>query len=220
MLEKLKKFASSFVTPPVPLDTSKFNDPLAQTISWDPAKSGGSSFRTHKYYSDGYNRAEFRMSVGSKLFAAVFLIAGATMPIAFAVFGGESGNHIQFQEMLVLILFGGIFVGVGAFLYYTFAKPVVFDKMKGFYWKGWKKPDHTTERTATKNMAPLSEIHALQIVKEYVRSDKNSYYSYELNLVLRDGTRLNVVDHGKINALREEALKLSQFLGKPLWDAA
>ena len=67
--------------------------------------------------------------------------------------------------------------------------------------------------------APLSSIHALQLLSEFISGSKNSYYSYELNLVLHDGSRINVVDHGNLERLRSDASTLSQFLGKPVWDA-
>ena len=46
-----------------------------------------------------------------------------------------------------------------------------------------------------------------------------TYYSYELNLVLVNGQRINAVDHSKLEKLREDAATLSRFLGKPVWDA-
>ncbi len=49
--------------------------------------------------------------------------------------------------------------------------------------------------------------------------NKSSYYSYELNLVLDDGSRINVVDHGNLDRLRGDAQTLSRFLDKPVWDA-
>ncbi len=52
-----------------------------------------------------------------------------------------------------------------------------------------------------------------------VSGNKSSYYSYELNLVLNDGSRINVVDHGNLKRLRSDTQTLSQFLGKPVWDA-
>ena len=216
MLKKLKKFAGSLATPPEPLNIEQFNDPIANTISWEPAKRGGSNFKTHKYISDGFNRAEFKMSVGARIFASIFMVVGAGMPAIFIYSGGFNTT----QETLMLIGFGLIFVIVGGLIHYFYGRPVVFDKMKGFYWKGWNKPDHTTARVATNNIVPLSEIHALQLIKEFVRSDKSSYYSYELNLVLRDGTRVNVVDHGNGKILKKDAQQLSSFLGKPLWDVS
>ena len=69
------------------------------------------------------------------------------------------------------------------------------------------------------HFAGLEDIHALQLISEYCRGSKRSYYSYELNLVLRNGRRINVMDHGDSEKLREDAKTLSQFLEKPLWDA-
>jgi hypothetical protein len=37
--------------------------------------------------------------------------------------------------------------------------------------------------------------------------------------VLEDAGRVNVVDHGSIDKLRQDAGKLAQFPGKPVWDA-
>ena len=56
-------------------------------------------------------------------------------------------------------------------------------------------------------------------VRQACSGDKSRYYSYELNLVLEDGSRLNVIDHGNVEAIRADAQKLAAFLGKPLWDA-
>ena len=65
----------------------------------------------------------------------------------------------------------------------------------------------------------LNGVHALQLISEYVRGNKSSFYSYELNLVLDDGSRVNVVDHGALARLRDDARTLARFLGRPLWDA-
>ena len=43
--------------------------------------------------------------------------------------------------------------------------------------------------------------------------------NYELNLVLEDGKRINVVDHENQDSLREDAGTLAAFLDKPIWDA-
>ena len=99
------------------------------------------------------------------------------------------------------------------------AAPIVFDKASGYFWKGRKFPQDVPDPRSLKNVVQIGQIHALQLLAEYVRGSKSSYYSYELNLVLEDGKRLNVVDHGNQTKLREDAKTLSQFLGKPVWDA-
>jgi hypothetical protein len=37
-------------------------------------------------------------------------------------------------------------------------------------------------------------------------------------LVLNDGSRINVIDHGNLKRIREDAAALAEFLGKPLWE--
>jgi hypothetical protein len=62
----------------------------------------------------------------------------------------------------------------------------------------------------------LATIQALQLVTERV-SGKSSYNSYELNLVLKDGKRINVMDHGDQTALNADAEVLARFLNVPIW---
>jgi len=80
-------------------------------------------------------------------------------------------------------------------------------------------PDQVFNKDLIKHLAPLDQVHALQLVSEYCSGNKSSYYSYELNLVLKDGRRVNVIDHGNINRIRQDAQTLSNFLGKPVWNA-
>jgi hypothetical protein len=65
----------------------------------------------------------------------------------------------------------------------------------------------------------FADVYALQIIKERVRSKSSSYFSYELNLILKDKERVNLLDHGKYNLVREDADMLASVLGVPLWDA-
>jgi hypothetical protein len=103
-------------------------------------------------------------------------------------------------------------------MYYSFSKPVIFDKTKGMYWKGWKAPKRYLAEGDKESSSRIGDIYALQIIPELVRSDNKSYVSYELNLVLRDGSRMNVVDHGDLVKLREDAKLVSEFLGIAIWD--
>ena len=57
------------------------------------------------------------------------------------------------------------------------------------------------------------------MIREYVRGSESSYYSYELNLICSDGSRINIVDHGALRKLREDAALLAEYLSIPVWDA-
>ena len=103
-------------------------------------------------------------------------------------------------------------------MYYG-SSPKVFDKRRGAFWKGRAGHQGVLARSGDTHSGDLEDVHALQLISEYCRSDKSSYYSYELNVVLEDGARVNIVDHGDHSRLREDAAALSAFLGKPVWDA-
>ena len=113
-----------------------------------------------------------------------------------------------------------------------------FDRREGCFWKGrWKRGDGALsirradlnarlEKEALKDYIDLADVYAIQLIKEYVPGSRGTdscsspYYSYELNLVLKDGERMNVVDHGNLTRIRADAIQLGEFLGNlPVWDA-
>jgi hypothetical protein len=52
------------------------------------------------------------------------------------------------------------------------------------------------------------------------RISPEALLSYEINLVLTDGSRLNLVDHSIQSVIREDAQTLGAFLDVPVWDAS
>lgn len=213
-LQKLVSFGSRSQ-----IDPSQFGDPVAIATQWTPAKSGGANFRTHKLIEVDTTRIEFQASTGAKIFYGVFMVFGLGFSIVFSALQFSNENASFEFEMFIPIFFGLIFLAVGALMFYFGTAPVVFDKAVGYFWAGRKSPQEVFDVRTVKRSAELSQIHALQLISEYVRGNKSSYYSYELNLVLSDGKRLNVVDHGNLDKLRQDAKTLSAFLGKPIWDA-
>lgn len=192
--------------PPLP---DGMDDTFARTIEWDPLKSGGTNFRTHRLVEVSPDCHAFRGTVGLYLFFGLFLAIGLGV-IALFVWQGD----FSFGSILFLLLFGGVFSAVGLYGFRSGLQAPVFDRVQGWWWKG---RDHRQASRDDKGM--LQDIYALQLLTEIVEGDESTYPSYELNLVLTDGTRRNLVDHGKLAPLRTEAETLARFLGVPLWDA-
>lgn len=201
------------------LDPSAFDDPLALETSWSPAASGGASFGTHRLRSAGSHRVEFVATAAWKLFYLLFLFAGLGVTGWHLGRFGPSEIVLGDPETFVPLVVGLIFVGAGAGMGWVGSTPRVFDKGRAMYWRGRQEPAIVGTHAPDGACAPLASIHALQLVSEHVRSEKNSYTSYELNLVLADASRINVVDHGDLEQLRADAHTLGAFLGKPVWDA-
>ena len=201
-----------------PFDPATLNDDIAIKTQWTPAKRGGSNFKTHDIVKTSPYRLEIRPGKMTLLFPVIFILAGLAPAVAF-LFLNDTGQPLT--TTVIPIIIGIIFLGVGLAFFYFMRTPHFFDKSVGYYWKGKKESNLAHE---AKINCRLSEIHALQIISEYIRNRSNtgsgrSYHSYEINLVLKNGDRINVLDHGARNKLFQQAEELSQFLNVPVWNA-
>lgn len=219
MLDKLKTFIQN-ASDQATFDPSEFNDPVAEKTEWLPLKGGGTNMKSHNLKEVNQNRLEYKMSAGSQIFSSLFIIVGIAAGIMMTsdVLFGEA--PFVFSQYWPAFLFSGIFCGVGFYMLFSGSKPIVFDKMSGFFWKGKEEPNVSMREEEMKDACRLSSIHAIQILRERVHGDKKSYYSYEINLVKKNGERLNVVDYGKHQHIQSDAKRISEFLGKPVWDAS
>ncbi|MDT8391282.1 MAG: hypothetical protein RRC34_12320 [Lentisphaeria bacterium] len=205
------------------IDPAQFNDPVADQTSWSPLKSGGTNFCTHKMKRTAKTRIEFKTTLGAKLFSGLFAAIGLSILIGGGFTLTATDKAVEPGAVIFLGLFGAVFALVGCGLYWSMSTPTVLDASLGLYWKGRKDPTLPSNRDAMKICVELAEIHAIQLLAEYCRgSGKNSssYWSYELNFVLHSGDRVNVVDHGNLTRIRNEAAQLADLLKLPVWDAA
>lgn len=200
----------------VELKLADTDDPLASKVSWQPLVGGGSSFRTHRLReTDG--RLCVRRTWGGMAFACVFAIPGtlavlAALPVALAV--SDKGWLVGG----FLLLWGAGFGGAGWFMLLG-GKPLTFDARAGVYYRG-KAYVHGAG-LAGDQQGFIGRIHALQLVSERLTSsgrNRSSFTSHELNLVLDDGERVNVMDHG--GDVEACARKLADFLDVPVWKAS
>ncbi len=199
------------------------SDPLAQRTEWTPARGGGVNFCTHRVILINPERMEFRPSAVIKCLYLIFILFGLSMIIFIPLSIFLRGDPGFIKDSIINILAGMVFTGIGGIIFYFEASPIVFDRRSCHFWKGWGNPDKMLNPETLKHFTRLGRIHALQLISEYCtcrRKSKKPYYSYELNLVLEDGSRINVVDHGDVEKLREDARTLSEFLGKPVWDGS
>lgn len=191
------------------------NGDTPTNIDWTPLKGGGANFRTHHLVVANPHRLEVRTSVQMILFCGLFIALGAGVGGVFIVSGLRSGDLVQ---ALMPGLVGLVFVLTGALLLRSASKRRVFDRTLGGYWRGSGKLSNPQALAAQAEWAWLQDIKALQLLQERITSRSSSggsrsYWSYELNLVLSDGRRLNVMDHGNYNRLRQDADAIAQFLG-------
>jgi len=216
--EKFKKLKELAANKP-DVDPAVFNDPVAMQTEWNAASKGSGNFQIHKLRQLYDDSIEYVPTLGLKLSSALFALVGLGVIAIVIVAEVDSGGRAL--PWLVGIPFGSVFLAAGLGIYYSNASPIVFDKHSGFFWKGRKRPHEVFDTSVIKCFAQLNEIHALQLLRFWASGGSNSsgYCYHELNLVLKEGKRINVVTYAKKGKLREDAAILSEFLGVPVWDA-
>jgi len=194
-------------------------DPIKARTEWTPAKGGGANFCTHKLVQIDSNRVEFRPSAGAIVFYLIFLLVGLGIGLGATASNILKGTLAFNQNTILPVVFGAIFAAAGGAMLYYGTAPIVFDKRHGYFWKGRKNPDEVADKRSLKHFAMLNDIHALQLVAERCTGKNSSYYSYELNLVLNDASRINVIDHGNLKRIQEDTATLATFLDQPVWSS-
>ena len=193
------------------------DDSIKKNVSTAPLEPGGSNFKTHALVKKSASKLAYRPSAGSIRFSLIFLIIG--LVVLFSGLFNFSSFSINFSQVnWFMVLFGVVFAGVGGFLSYTFFTPRVFDKQLGLYYKTYKVNIHKN-RGDSKKQVLLKSIIALQIIGEQIRGKDRTYGSFELNIVLNNGSRENVIDHGNLKSIIDDAHVISNFLNIPIWHA-
>ncbi|TQV80251.1 hypothetical protein [Aliikangiella coralliicola] len=219
-LEKeLSKRESHFTSNVAPQETKEFDDfsddPIAKVTSWSATDfNSSSSFCTHHLVDINENRLEFFSSDKSIGFLLVFMLSGV-VAVLFGYLMQRSG-----YELLAIMPFsiGGLFILASVAGLYFGSTPIVFDKELGLFWCGRKKTVVSENYVPSDFLVRLSDIYALQLLDKLVREDDGDYLFYELNFVLKTGSRIHVMSHGDEKELTTDAKKLSLFLEVPIWN--
>ncbi len=190
-------------------DPALLGDPVALETSFHPLRRSVTSDRTHALYEERDGRLRFRptlpaialrvLSIG---IGSVFVAAGAHVGLTQLAFGA-----------FLMVTLGLVGVCAGALMLGRLLRPIVLDRELGLFWKQWRTP-----RIGERGAVALAEVHAVQVLAKYSSGRHGRSYGYELNLVLHDGSRVNVVDEGDAECVRDDAESLSIFLDVPVWD--
>ncbi len=217
MIEKLRSAINKLLenTRPTPVDPTKFTDPVATHTEWSALKPGGTNFCTHRLRNPTPYTYEFRATLLAIIFYSLFLAFGSFMLVIGTnkIMGRPDSVKIQKENAEWMLAGVGLAIAIFAGrMLYNGTAPIVFDRRSGIFCKG-------RNARAGKGRILIDQIHAIQLISEHCSGKNRGYYSYELNLVLRDGTRIQVIDHGSLELMLTDSKKLSGFLGVPVWNA-
>ena len=193
------------------IDLGAFDDEIVYQIEWTPLVLGGTNFTTHRLAKSlGTSRDRIRVETTSwcYMFCSLFLMA--TVFMFFSTLGGDAtwtvngvdGPPPAFWPLLAL---SPAAAGCGM-LWWIKRKEGIFEY-------------HTYTFTRGNQTFELDQVHAIQLIDERVHTSKGGYFrSYELNLIFNNCSRINIVDHGSLGAIRQDSRILSEFLRVPIWD--
>jgi hypothetical protein len=222
MLSKLKNIKEHInqAGNAVNFDYAKFNDPMAKQVKWTALKQGGSNGKTHTLHEINSDRLEYKMAATKKVGSLFFLILFTALPLYFIIMEVDFTSN---EAFLFIALFGAMTVFL---VISTFKKirhesiPIVLDKSIGKFWKAKEGPDVKPELMNSPLAYDLDHVHAIQLLAHYVKRERTGFYAYELNFVMNDTQRLNVIRHGRKGAILEDGERISKFLNVPVWDAS
>jgi len=185
-------------------------DPIAGKTSWEPLGVKASKFLTHRLVRVHDRHWELRATPIAYL-ACLALFA---LSIFFLVFEflGPSRSDWSIGGLIAALNFGAF-----AYNYRKRLQRIVFDKDRGCF-LGGRNFQRDADDSSLANFTPLDRIHALQLLttKPFYGTGSTSQ---ELNLVLTNGSRINLLDLAKPAVIRKLAADLGTFLGKPVWEA-
>lgn len=191
-------------------------DPYARDIEWTTISKKRNKKPWRKLVKLNFRRIEYQQTWEAYLLEYWFF----PIIVFFIYLSWEStiielGGQFKMGTVIVSLL-----SFVAALLYHSM-KPKIFDKNFGYYWHSYKKPRFSLFNPSDKHIK-LNEIHAIQLIPRYNEPPKGggwSYYNFELNIILLDKRRMNVICHKDLRQIRQDATILSDFLDVPIWDA-
>jgi hypothetical protein len=176
-----------------------------ENVNWKPAKIGGAIFETNKFELKNENSLIIGPSKLFKIIVPVTLILLSVLPFL---------SNIVFQKepSLIIISVVAIFDLFMLIVYLKGLKVVELNKTTDTIKKGFAV-------NTSKVFKKKSEIQFIQIIEEPIPNKQNYSisYSYEINLVFNDNTRLNLTDHSVHSSILEDVHILKQFIGCPIY---
>ena len=186
-----------------PNRTHPGNDPVAEITYWQPMTKGASNFRMQEI-KQTKEALIIQPSFEVKLFCAAFISVGVT-PIAIRY--SLNWQHLDFI-LDPIISPTSIFIIIGFLIGWVLMKRrVVISKVKQTIYTSGQK-------------VPLHMVYALQVITNIAGGRGHGVYrNSELNLVLKDGNRINLLNHGDEAYFKHQELQLSNLLSVPVWQA-
>ena len=191
------------------LNADWHDDSIAKRVSWKPLIEGGFSFSTHRLHRRG-SRLFTYVTGFAQFFHSAFVFLGIFFPTAMLVFAFNSTpKGPGFSEIIFLLAIMAIFTSISVWMLRAVSEKCLYF-------------DRESISNSQGVVCRTSDVYAIQLLTECVANSgaPAPFDSHELNLVLKDCSRINVTDHAIEDIVRHDARLLSRYLDVPIWDAA
>ncbi len=196
----------------------KLNDAVANKTKWATPVSSKKS-TPFKLSEIDEKIVTFKTPYLSMVAPFAFILIGLLATITFSIVFTEV---MGLYSILIGLLFGGIFMFFGSKIFWNYLDKAIFDKDVSYFWRDKKQPN-VWNSVKTDSYCKLSDIYAIQLIHENTNTVNNSRNkirgSYEFNLVLNNGERINLLAHSRRNILQKDAAQLADFITIHHWDA-
>jgi hypothetical protein len=175
-------------------------------IDWSPLSRAYISFKTRRAALVEENMLIF-VPTKRAILAYIFFINVCGFAL-LTILKDEGNNISAIMLPSILLIVSVIFLWAGI-------KPVVFNKRNNLYYSSWIAPQQKSGKAFPKwRHVPLDEINSVQVLS-YMIPMRND--GYELNLVLKDASRVYVTGHKDLKQISRDAAMIAGFLNIPLW---
>ena len=224
MFRSPSRFDFPFVRKRYPvLDPRYFDDPVAMRTGWAPMSPGGFRRTLHRLREIAPQVLSFQPTAYRHYQTFVYL--GSLLAFGNVLIASLLRNELNInrhEHWWVIQLLAQILVGCCVTLF-LLNRSIVIDGNTaevrlGLPRLGWLNRLPWLQGLVCRSV-PFAEVHSIQLLDEEVRRTSESmFWSYELNLVLSNGKRINLIDHGNQREIRWDAGDLSRMIDVPIWD--
>lgn len=188
------------------------DDPIAQKVEWTPLKLGGASFKIQEL-SISPDKISTKFSFKAKKFFGGFIFGGCLSMF----FGIYYWNVLQPLPLFFIFLHSLSFIGF-PLKFFLDEKHLNIDLKQGIYYSAGIAAN--PNKLLPNEIGNINDFYAVQLLSETLPTNKGAFRSHELNIVLKNAQRINLMDHGDINNILESAEIISNSLKIPIWQAS
>lgn len=200
----------------------------ARKLSWTSNSTASANYANYRVLRTGTGLC-VRPALGKRLIGLILIALSVLFaPLAIVVFSmllGTEGS--RWPGVALGLLFVAVFFITG--LRSLFARDAfTFDLHTRRFYFGNRPPKDL--RRSGSSCGALSDIAGIQILSRWIYRSSTArkpvatshagWCSYQLNLVLKDGSRIRLLDHGNEKQLRHDASLIARTLRIEIWERA